>query len=47
LTYEEREVPETEKEEVKRGDLEIAYEALVKKHGKRKVMDAFARLSKS
>jgi benzoyl-CoA reductase subunit BamC len=47
LTYEEREVVEPEKEEAKRGELEIAYEALIKKHGKRKVIDTFSRLSKS
>jgi benzoyl-CoA reductase subunit BamC len=46
LTYEEREVVEPEKEEVKRGELETAYEALIKKHGKRKVIDTFSRLSK-
>jgi benzoyl-CoA reductase subunit BamC len=47
LTYEEREAVETEKEEVKRGELEIAYEALIKKHGRKKVIDTFSRLSKS
>ena len=30
-----------------RGEMEIAYELLVKKHGKKKVMDTFARLSKA
>jgi len=45
LTYEERE-EEVEEEEVERGEMEIAYELLVKKHGRKKVMDTFARLSK-
>jgi benzoyl-CoA reductase subunit BamC len=44
LTYEEREVVRAEQE--KPGDLEIAFEALVKRHGRKKVMDAFSRLSK-
>jgi len=44
LTYEERE-EEVEEEEVERGEMDIAYELLVKKHGKKKVMDTFARLS--
>jgi benzoyl-CoA reductase subunit BamC len=47
LTYEEREAVEPEKEEVKLGELEIAYEALIKRHGKKKVIDTFSRLSKS
>ena len=47
LTYEEREVAKTEKpEKEKRGEMELAYEVLVKKHGKKKVMDTFMRLSK-
>jgi benzoyl-CoA reductase subunit BamC len=47
LTYEEREEEVFEEEEqVKRGEMELAYELLVKKHGKKKVMDTFARLSK-
>ena len=47
LTYVEREEDvEEEKEEVKRGEMELAYEVLVKKHGKKKVMEAFNRLSK-
>lgn len=46
LTYEEREVP-VRAEEEKPEDMEIAFEALVKKHGKKKVMDTFARLAKS
>jgi len=47
LTYEEREEEVfEEKDQVKREDMELAYELLVKKHGKKKVMDAFARLSK-
>ena len=46
LTYEEREEEAVEEEE-KPGDMEIVFEALVKKHGKKKVMDTFTRLSKS
>jgi benzoyl-CoA reductase subunit BamC len=47
LTYLEREEEvEEEKEQVKRGEMELAYEVLVKKHGKKKVMEAFNRLSK-
>ncbi|HUT72231.1 MAG TPA: hypothetical protein VMW89_16295 [Desulfatiglandales bacterium] len=46
LTYEERE-EEVGEEEEERGEMEIAYELLVKKHGKKKVMDTFARLSKA
>ena len=47
LTYEEREEEvEEKKEEVKRGEIELGYELLVKKYGKKKVMDTFARLSK-
>jgi hypothetical protein len=45
LTYEEREEEKAEQE--KAGDMEIAYEVLIKKYGKKKVMDTFARLSKS
>jgi len=45
LTYEERE--EARAEEEKPGDMEIVFESLVKKHGKKKVMDTFTRLSKS
>jgi len=45
LTYEEREEEVTE-EEVMRGDMEIVFDSLVKRHGKKKVMDTFARLSK-
>jgi benzoyl-CoA reductase subunit BamC len=44
LTYEERE--EARAEEEKPGDMEIAFESLVKKYGKKKVMDSFTRLSK-
>ena len=44
LTYEERE-EEGEKEE-KREELEIGLEALTKKHGRQKVMEALARMSK-
>jgi benzoyl-CoA reductase subunit BamC len=45
LTYEEREEVRTEEEGVQRGDMELAYELLVKKFGKKKVLDTFARLS--
>jgi benzoyl-CoA reductase subunit BamC len=45
LIYEERE-EEVEAEEEKRDEMEIAFESLVKKHGKKKVMDTFSRLSK-
>ncbi len=45
LTYEERE-EEGEEEEEKRGEMDIGLEALVKKHGEKKVMDALARMSK-
>jgi benzoyl-CoA reductase subunit BamC len=44
LTYEERE--EAKAEEDKPEEMEIAFEALVKKYGKKKVMDTFNRLSK-
>ena len=47
LTYEEREVASGEEEGVQRGDMEVAFEALVKKYGKKKVIDTFTRLSKS
>jgi benzoyl-CoA reductase subunit BamC len=46
LTYIERE-EEVKKEEVKLEEMEIVFEELVRKHGKKKVMDTFARLSKS
>lgn len=47
LTYSEREVQVSEeKEQVKQGDMELAYEVLVKKFGKKKVIDTFSRLSK-
>jgi len=47
LTYEETEEEVQEKEEeVTWGDVEIAFESLVKKHGVKKVMDTFTRLSK-
>jgi benzoyl-CoA reductase subunit BamC len=45
LTYEERE--EEGEEEVVRDELEIGLEALSKKHGMQKVMDAMARMSVS
>jgi benzoyl-CoA reductase subunit BamC len=48
LTYEEREKEVIdEKEQVKREDMELAYEVLVKKYGKKKVLDTFERLAKS
>jgi len=46
LAYEEKEEP-VRAEEEKPEDMEIVFEALVKKHGKKKVMDTFTRLSKS
>ena len=47
LTYEEKEKEVTEeKDQVKREDMELAYEVLVKKYGKKKVLDTFERLSK-
>jgi benzoyl-CoA reductase subunit BamC len=46
LIYEEREV-EVGEEEVKREEMEIGLEALAKKHGMQKVMDAVARMSMS
>jgi benzoyl-CoA reductase subunit BamC len=45
LTYEERE--EEGEEEEARDELEIGLEALSKKHGMQKVMDAMARMSVS
>jgi benzoyl-CoA reductase subunit BamC len=47
LIYEEREEEVEEEVEVKRGEMEIAFEALVKKHGLKKVKESFARFSKS
>ena len=47
LIYIEREEEvTTQKPEVKLDEMEIAFDALVKKHGKKKVMETFARLSK-
>jgi benzoyl-CoA reductase subunit BamC len=46
LTYEERE-EECVEEEEKPEEMETAFQALVKKHGLKKVKDTFARLSKS
>jgi benzoyl-CoA reductase subunit BamC len=46
LIYIERE-EEVKKEEVKLEEMEIVFEELIRKHGKKKVMDTFARLSKS
>ena len=47
LIYIEREEEvTTQKPEVKLDEMEIAFDALVKKHGKKKVMETFGRLSK-
>jgi len=47
LTYIEREeLVQEQKPEVKLEEIEIAFDELVKKYGKKKVMDTFARLSK-
>jgi len=47
LIYIEREEEVTsQKPEVKLDEMEITFDALVKKHGKKKVMETFARLSK-
>ena len=47
LIYIEREEEvTTQKPEVKMDEMEIVFDSLVKKHGKKKVMDTFARLSK-
>jgi benzoyl-CoA reductase subunit BamC len=47
LIYIEREeVVDEQKKDVKLDDMEIVFDALVKKHGKKRVMDTFARLSK-
>jgi len=46
LTYEEREEEEKAEESVEQEEMELAYEILVKKHGKKNVIDTFARLSK-
>ena len=45
LAYEERE--EEGAEEEKRGEMEIAFESLLEKHGLKKVIDAVARMSMS
>jgi benzoyl-CoA reductase subunit BamC len=45
LIYEEREV-EVEKEEEKRGEMEIGLKSLIRKHGLKKVADAVTRASK-
>jgi benzoyl-CoA reductase subunit BamC len=48
LVYIEREeLVAEQKPQVKLEEMEIVFEELVRKHGKKKVMDAFARLSKS
>jgi benzoyl-CoA reductase subunit BamC len=44
LTYEERE--EAKPQQEKQEDIEIAFDVLAKKYGKKKVMDTFKRLSK-
>ena len=47
LIYIEREEEVTsQKPEVKLEDMDLAFDALVKKFGKKKVMETFARLSK-
>jgi benzoyl-CoA reductase subunit BamC len=47
LTYEEREKEVLEeKDPVRREEMELAYEVLVKKFGKKKVLDTFGRLAK-
>ena len=47
LIYIEREEEvTTQKPEVKLDEMEIAFDSLVKKHGKKKVMETFGRLSK-
>jgi hypothetical protein len=46
LTYEEREVVRTDAAEIKREDMEIGLEQLVKKYGSKKVMDTLSRLQK-
>lgn len=46
LVYEEREEPVEEGEEIGQGDMELAYDVLVKRFGKKKVIDTFSRLSK-
>jgi benzoyl-CoA reductase subunit BamC len=48
LIYIEREeLVAEQKPQVKLEEMEIVFEELVRKHGKKKVMDTFARLSKS
>jgi len=46
LTYEEREVVRTEAGEVKREDMEIGLEQLVKKYGSKRVLDTLSRLQR-
>ena len=43
---EREEVVDEQKKDVKLDDMEIVFDALVKKHGKKRVLDTFARLSK-
>lgn len=47
LTYEEREVEVSDKQEVSRGDMEAGLTQLIRKYGSKRVMDTVARLSKS
>jgi benzoyl-CoA reductase subunit BamC len=47
LIYEEREEAVAEEKDVQRGEMDIAFESLVKKHGMKKVMETFNRLAKS
>lgn len=46
LVYEETEVEEEEKEEVKQEDVEIGVESMIDKYGLQKVMDTVARMTK-
>jgi len=46
LVYEERE-EEVPEQEVDLGEMDMAFESLIKRYGKKRVMDAFARLSKA
>ena len=46
LTYVEREVVREEKEQVKRGEIEIGLESLVKKHGVQAVIETMSQISK-
>jgi benzoyl-CoA reductase subunit BamC len=46
LVYEEREEFVEEEQEIELGEMESALEALVKKHGKKKLMEGFSRFSR-